>query len=39
MHRTEERPAAFINYMLDAEVDKKITETILYPTPTLPLRR
>lgn len=24
---------AFINYMLDAEVDKKITETILYPTP------
>lgn len=24
---------AFINYLLDAEVDKKITETILYPTP------
>jgi spermidine/putrescine transport system substrate-binding protein len=24
---------AFINYMLDAEVDKKITETILFPTP------
>lgn len=24
---------AFINYILDAEVDKKITETILYPTP------
>ncbi len=24
---------AFINYMLDGEVDKKITETILYPTP------
>ncbi|WP_432770353.1 MAG: spermidine/putrescine ABC transporter substrate-binding protein [Sphingopyxis sp.] len=24
---------AFINYMLDAEVGKKITETILYPTP------
>lgn len=23
----------FINYLLDAEVDKKITETILYPTP------
>jgi spermidine/putrescine transport system substrate-binding protein len=26
---------AFINYMLDAEVGKKITETILYPTPNL----
>ena len=24
---------AFINYLLDAEVGKKITETILYPTP------
>ena len=24
---------AFINYLLDAEVDKKITETILFPTP------
>jgi len=24
---------AFINYIMDAEVDKKITETILYPTP------
>lgn len=24
---------AFINYILDAEVGKKITETILYPTP------
>ncbi|MBJ7500019.1 MAG: spermidine/putrescine ABC transporter substrate-binding protein [Sphingopyxis sp.] len=24
---------AFINYILDAEVDKKITETILFPTP------
>lgn len=24
---------AFINYLLDGEVDKKITETILYPTP------
>jgi spermidine/putrescine transport system substrate-binding protein len=24
---------AFINYILDAEVDKAITETILYPTP------
>jgi spermidine/putrescine transport system substrate-binding protein len=24
---------AFINYLLDAEVDKKVTETILYPTP------
>ncbi|MBS0482297.1 MAG: spermidine/putrescine ABC transporter substrate-binding protein [Proteobacteria bacterium] len=24
---------AFINYLLDAEVDRKITETILYPTP------
>ena len=24
---------AFINYMLDAEVDKKITEKILFPTP------
>jgi spermidine/putrescine transport system substrate-binding protein len=24
---------AFINYILDAEVDKHITETILYPTP------
>ena len=24
---------AFINYILDGEVDKKITETILYPTP------
>lgn len=24
---------ALINYLLDAEVDKKITETILYPTP------
>ncbi|KTE20435.1 spermidine/putrescine ABC transporter substrate-binding protein [Sphingopyxis sp. H050] len=26
---------AFINYLLDAEVGKKITETILYPTPNL----
>lgn len=26
---------AFINYLLDGEVDKKITETILYPTPNL----
>jgi spermidine/putrescine transport system substrate-binding protein len=24
---------AFINYLLDAEAGKKITETILYPTP------
>ncbi|SEH18798.1 spermidine/putrescine transport system substrate-binding protein [Sphingopyxis sp. YR583] len=24
---------AFINYILDAQVDKEITETILYPTP------
>ncbi|MDZ3831303.1 MAG: spermidine/putrescine ABC transporter substrate-binding protein [Sphingopyxis sp.] len=24
---------AFINYILDAEVDKHVTETILYPTP------
>ena len=24
---------AFINYLLDAEVGKKVTETILYPTP------
>lgn len=24
---------AFINYLLDAQVDKKITETILFPTP------
>ena len=24
---------AFINYLLDGEVGKKITETILYPTP------
>jgi len=26
---------AFINYIMDAEVDKAITETILYPTPNM----
>lgn len=29
---------AFINYMLDAEAGKKITETILYPTPNAAAR-
>src|SRR3546814_4297807 len=30
---------AFINYILDANVDKHITETILYPTPNTAARK
>jgi spermidine/putrescine transport system substrate-binding protein len=30
---------AFINYLLDAEVGKEITETILYPTPNAAARK